>query len=125
MGLLDAVRDSETLTIFAPKDSVFRHFFDEIGVDDCSDIDEDTLTSVLLYHVVGENLLKADLDDGDEFETLEGSDVHIEVKKSYKYKRGRKYSSSKIYVNDAQVVDANILASNGIIHAIDDVLMMK
>jgi uncharacterized surface protein with fasciclin (FAS1) repeats len=89
--------------------------FHDLGVKGCDDVPNETLKDLLLYHVVGKNLLKDDLKDGDDYETLEGGRIHIETK----------YYGRKIYVNNAKILDANILASNGVIHEIDEVLEIK
>ena len=91
----------------------FRQLFHVLGVKGCSNVPKSTLVDLLLYHVVGENLLNSDLKDGEEYVSLEGSSIHIDVK----YR--------KVYVDGAKILDANILASNGVIHEIDQVLEIK
>ena len=68
------------------------------------------LQDILKYHVVAGNALSSDLVSGD-IETLNGAVVTISV------------SDSGIVVNDANVISADIEASNGVIHVIDKVLL--
>lgn len=63
--------------------------------------------------MVGDFLYAVDLSDGDYLTTLEGSSVHIDF---------RNYGRN-VYVNDAKIVDTDIEASNGVIHAINMVLL--
>ena len=70
-----------------------------------------TLTDILTYHVVGENALSSTLSNGD-IDTLNGNTVNVEV------------SDTGVIVNDANVISpADIIGSNGIVHAIDSVLL--
>ena len=69
-----------------------------------------TLTDVLKYHVVAANALSSSLSCGD-IETLNGDSVEVVV------------SDAGVMVNDANVVIPDIIASNGIIHVIDSVLI--
>ena len=72
--------------------------------------DADLLTSILTYHVVPGKVMSGDLSDGMTAATVEGSEVTI-------------MTEGGVMVNDANVVTADIEASNGVIHAIDTVLM--
>ena len=67
------------------------------------------LTEILTYHVVSGSVLSTDLTTGP-VDTLEGSPVYIVV-------------GDDVMVNDADVTAADIVASNGVIHVIDEVLI--
>ena len=69
------------------------------------------LKAVLLYHVVKGNVTAAQASMLTSAKTLEGASLPIRV------------SGSKVYVGGAQVIKANIMASNGIIHVINKVLI--
>ena len=69
------------------------------------------LTQVLLYHVVAGNVRAADVVALDAAETLQGESVSVTV------------DGDAVRINDAQVVIADIEASNGTIHVIDTVLL--
>jgi uncharacterized surface protein with fasciclin (FAS1) repeats len=70
------------------------------------------LTKVLTYHVAAGNFTSGTLVNGQNITTAEGSDVRI-----FKDQRGA------IFVNFAQVIAPNNMASNGVAHIISDVLL--
>lgn len=90
----------------------FNKLLRELGVNNLNDIPVNTLTDVLLYHVIDGKVLSSDLKDG-RVDTLEGSKLKVDVKNN-----GR-----VIFDNRAEVVDADIQARNGVIHKIDMVLL--
>merc|ERR1712193_351294 len=63
---------------------------------------KDQLVDILTYHVVGAKALSTDLSDGQTITTVEGKDVTVSIGKSVK-------------INDATVVKADVLASNGVV----------
>jgi uncharacterized surface protein with fasciclin (FAS1) repeats len=69
------------------------------------------LASVLSYHVLSEKVMSSDLSDGMSLETVSGQNVAISV------------GDEGIMVDNAKVVSPDILASNGVIHGIDTVMM--
>ncbi len=69
------------------------------------------LTDILLYHVVDGKVLAEDVVMLNEAKTLNGRYVDIRVE------------DGMVYINDAQVIITDIMASNGIIHVIDTVLL--
>merc|ERR1712014_82097 len=70
--LVGALSDpSTTYTVFAPKNKAFASLLDTLGVETVDDIDTDTLTKVLKYHVVPVAALSTDLTDGQVLETLD------------------------------------------------------
>jgi uncharacterized surface protein with fasciclin (FAS1) repeats len=70
----------------------------------------ESLTAILLYHVVDGAVYSSDLTDGDTV-TLEGSSVTTLI------------TSDGVTVNEANVTTADIAATNGVIHVIDQVLI--
>ncbi len=70
-----------------------------------------TLTQVLTYHVVPGKVMSTDITDGMEAATVEGSTVKFSIK------------DGMVYVNDAKVIQPDIITSNGVIHVIDAVLI--
>jgi len=115
-GLVGAVADPEAeLTVFAPNDEAFgRLQLDASNV--CAAFDSATLTDILLYHVVAERRPSPSVVNGmnKEIETLLGEML---------YPAGM--GSLEIGANNStvNVVAPDILASNGIIHVIDFVLL--
>jgi uncharacterized surface protein with fasciclin (FAS1) repeats len=70
---------------------------------------KEILVKILTYHVVSGMVMAADITDGD-VATVEGSNVML-------------VTTSGVKVNDANVVSADVAASNGVIHAIDAVIL--
>jgi uncharacterized surface protein with fasciclin (FAS1) repeats len=66
---------------------------------------------VLLYHVVEGKVTSDKVVNLDYAKTLQGQKVKITVK------------MDKVYVNDAQVIAADVEASNGVIHVVDAVIL--
>jgi uncharacterized surface protein with fasciclin (FAS1) repeats len=96
-------------TVFAPTDAAFAAL--PAGVLDALLLPEnkDVLVKILTYHVVPASVLAADVTDGD-VATVEGQTVKLSTKDG-------------VTVNGAKVVTADVKASNGVIHAIDTVLV--
>lgn len=111
-GLDKALASEGPFTIFAPTDEAFAALPEGTVEELLKPENRDTLIAILTYHVVpGENTSKT-LKSG-EAETLEGAAVEVKV------------SPSGVMVNDANVVTADIPASNGVIHVIDKVIMPR
>ena len=96
-------------TVFAPTDDAFAAL--PAGVLDALLLPEnkEVLVKILTYHVVPASVLAADVADGD-VATVEGQTVKLST-------------ADGVTVNGAKVVIADVLASNGVIHAIDAVLV--
>lgn len=107
--LVTALQGPGPLTVFAPTNAAFDDLPD--GVLDALLMPEnqDLLTAVLTYHVVPDEVMASELTTGT-LETLNGG-VAIDV------------SPERIVVNNASVVQADVPASNGVIHAINRVLI--
>jgi len=115
-GLVDALAGLDRATIFAPTNEAFAKIPEESLTALLADTE--ALTNVLTYHVVaGRRLSSYRLRSGS-LEVLNGGSV--EITKSYQ--RSFWWRSVSIEVNDSKVVEANIRATNGIIHGIDTVL---
>jgi uncharacterized surface protein with fasciclin (FAS1) repeats len=99
-GLDDVLRGEGPFTVFAPRDAAFAKLPE--GTIDALIADNDKLVAVLSYHVVPERLTAADLLQRREFTTVQGQKLSLEK---------------------LNVASADINASNGIIHIIDDVLI--
>ena len=109
-GLVSALQADGPFTVFAPTDDAFA----AAGIDlSTFDTDEEnaTLSDILLYHVVSGAVASSDVTDGMSAEALNGDDVSFTI------------SEGSVMVNDATVTSADVMASNGIIHVIDKVLM--
>ena len=108
-GLVGALSGEQKTTVFAPTNAAFAKVPDETL--DALANDRAKLRQVLLYHVVPGSLPAAKVVKRDGARTAEGARVSFEV-------RGK-----RVYVNDARVITPDIRASNGIVHAIDPVLL--
>ncbi len=115
VGLVDALANpNASLTVFAPTDAAFSALLTELGASTLDDISDEVLTSVLLYHVLGEQKSEAQLADG-YYSTLsagpsEGLTLSL-------YKNGAKLN------NRAEITATNVMADNGVIHVIDKVIL--
>lgn len=110
---LDGVLAGEgTFTIFAPTDDAFEELFAAIpGVDSVEDLPVPSLTAILTYHGFATEEFAADLGDlGATQDTLSGLTAFLSV-------------GDSVMINQATVIEADIDASNGVIHAIDSVLL--
>lgn len=108
-GLIDALKGKGPFTVFAPTDEAFKNLPE--GALDNLLKDKEALKNVLLYHVVSGNVSSSQVVDLDKATTLNGSDLKIKTK------------NGKVMINDANVIGADVEASNGIIHVIDKVLL--
>ena len=112
-GLVDTLADpTATFTVFAPTDEAFA----ALGEDTLNDLlaDPDTLSNILLYHVIAEQAVPSETAltlDGSDVEMANGATVTITV------------TDGNLFINDSQVIAADVEASNGIIHVIDAVLL--
>jgi uncharacterized surface protein with fasciclin (FAS1) repeats len=108
-GLVDALKGDGPFTVFAPTDDAFDAFEEENpGV--LASLSKDELAGVLKYHVVGARALAADLKDEQVLMTLAGSPVLVDT-------------TGGVKVADAEVTAADVVASNGVIHVIDKIIL--
>jgi uncharacterized surface protein with fasciclin (FAS1) repeats len=107
--LVDTLSSEGPFTVFAPTNEAFEALPE--GVLDALLLEEnvDVLTSILTYHVVEGEVTSDQVTDGD-VATVEGQSVTLSTENG-------------VMVNDATVVIADVDASNGVIHAIDAVLI--
>jgi uncharacterized surface protein with fasciclin (FAS1) repeats len=107
--LVETLSGTGPFTVFAPTDEAFAAL--PAGVLDALLLPENkaVLAQILTYHVVSGAVMAADVTDGD-VATVEGSNIKLST-------------ASGVTVNGAKVVAADVLASNGVIHAIDAVIL--
>jgi uncharacterized surface protein with fasciclin (FAS1) repeats len=108
-GLVETLQGEGPFTVFAPTDEAFAAL-PEGTLDDLL-ADPDALADILLYHVVPGNVMAADVVGLESATTAQGSDIAITV------------DGDTVMVNDATVTATDIVASNGVIHVIDAVLL--
>ena len=107
-GLVDTLKGDGPFTVFAPTDDAFAALPEGTVESLLGDIP--TLTSILTYHVVPGKVMSTDLSDGMMAGTVNGAEVTIGT-------------MDGVTVNGANVVAADIEASNGVIHVIDAVIL--
>lgn len=112
-GLAETLGSEGPFTVFAPTDAAFALL--PAGTVEALLADKQKLASILTYHVLSGKVMAGDIikSNGAKPATVNGQDLDIVLKEG------------KVYVNGAQVVTADIAASNGVIHVIDAVLMPK
>jgi len=110
-GLVETLQGAGPFTVFAPTDAAFAKI--PKAKLDALLADKTALTALLTYHVVPGRVMAADIvkTNGAMPMTVNGQAVDITVR------------GGKVYVGGAQVVGADVQASNGVIHVIDTVLM--
>ncbi|MFT5964976.1 MAG: putative surface protein with fasciclin (FAS1) repeats, partial [Flavobacterium sp.] len=98
-------------TLFAPIDEAFAEL-PEGTVETLLKLEnKEQLTSILTYHVLMGKIMSTDLSDGMKATTVNGEEVTIHLKEG------------KVFINDAQVVLADVETDNGVIHAVNKVIM--
>ncbi len=108
-GLVDTLQGEGPFTVFAPTDDAFSALPEGTVAALLEDIP--ALTAILLYHVVAGDVRAADVVALESAVTVQGESVSISVE------------GDNVRINDALVVIADIVASNGVIHVIDAVLL--
>ena len=109
-GLVGALQADGPFTVFAPTDQAFADAGIDLTTFDTEE-ENNTLVDILKYHVVVGNILSTDLTDGMTTNAFNGDELVFDL------------SNDNVMVNDARVTEQDILASNGVIHVIDKVLM--
>ncbi len=108
-GLVDALKGPGPFTVFAPTDAAFAAF-EAANPGVLASLSKDQLAAVLKYHVVAAKVTSKDLVSGSLVETLNGARAAIDL-------------SSGATVAGSKVTQADVMASNGVIHVIDKIMM--
>lgn len=109
-GLVETLKGEGPFTVFAPTDEAFAKLPAGTVDDLLKPENKDKLTAVLTYHVVPGKVMSTDLSNGMTAATVQGAEVTI-------------MTEGGVKVNEANVVTADIAASNGVIHVIDSVIL--
>ena len=107
--LVDALSGNGQLTVFAPTDAAFAAL--DLNADNIGDLDQATLTNILLYHVARGRRMAEDVVSSDQIRMLNSQRTMISV------------TDEGAFINDAQIIITDVPADNGIIHAINAVLL--
>ncbi|MBA3442292.1 MAG: fasciclin domain-containing protein [Pyrinomonadaceae bacterium] len=113
-GLVETLK-SGTYTVFAPTDEAFAKLPAGTLDDLLKPENRERLRSILTYHVVPGKLAAADLAKIDNVSTAQGTDMILMIKAK----------GTAVTINNATVTQPDVAASNGVVHAIDTVLMPK
>lgn len=108
-NLVDTLKSPGPFTVFAPTDEAFAKLPPGTIVTLLQNIPQ--LTRILCYHVVPGKLMKEDLAKLQTVTSVEGSPISVDT-------------SDNFEVKNATVVAADIEADNGVIHVIDNVILM-
>lgn len=110
-GLVETLKGPGPFTVFAPTDEAFK----KIPEKDLQALlaDKQKLTAVLTYHVLPGAVKASEVSDGKAVKTVQGSDAHFKV------------ADGKVHIENATITATDIITSNGVIHAIDTVIMPK
>merc|ERR1712166_1072576 len=108
--LVDVLSGEGPFTVFAPTDDAFAALPDGLVTGLLEPDNKGALTSILTNHVVSGQVLSTDLEDGMTATTLQGEDVTVDL-------------TDGVMINDSEVVMADVMTSNGVIHVIDAVLV--
>ncbi|OOY21744.1 Nex18 symbiotically induced protein [Thioclava sp. DLFJ5-1] len=111
-GLVETLKGEGPFTVFAPTDEAFAALPEGTVDDLLKPENKDKLTSILTYHVVPGKVMSGDLSDGMMAKTVQGSEVMVKT-------------DPAVMVDEASVTQADIEASNGVIHVMDKVIMPK
>ena len=113
-GLVEALKGQGPFTVFAPTDDAFAKLPAGTVEELLRPENREKLKAVLLYHVVPGKVVAADVVklNGKEARTLQGGKVKVRT-------------TGGVMVDDARVVKTDVMATNGVIHVIDTVLMPK
>ena len=110
-GLVDALKGDSDLTVLAPTDAAFATFLESQNLT-LDDLSQEQIADILKYHIIDGKVLAADVTKLKRVTSLNGSDIAIEV------------LDGKVVLNGQSTVSAtDIMATNGVIHVIDAVLL--
>ena len=108
--LVDTLKGDGPFTVFAPTDEAFAALPEGTVEELLKPENKDQLVAVLTYHVVPGKVMSTDLSNGMTAGTAQGADITI-------------MTEGGVKVNEANVVSADVEATNGVIHVIDAVIL--
>jgi uncharacterized surface protein with fasciclin (FAS1) repeats len=109
-GLVETLKGDGPFTVFAPTDAAFAKL--PAGTIESLLKDKQKLAQILTYHVVPGKVTAAQVKPGD-VKTVQGQSLRVRA------------DDGAVMVNNARVTKADIMASNGVIHVIDTVVLPK
>jgi uncharacterized surface protein with fasciclin (FAS1) repeats len=107
-GLVEVLKGDGPFTVFAPTDEAFAKLPE--GTVERLLQDKEALIAILTYHVIPGKVLAADVINLDTAKTVQGQSIVVDA-------------SAGVKVDNANVIATDIIASNGVIHVIDTVII--
>ncbi len=109
-GLVETLSSEGPFTVFAPTNKAFAALPEGVLASLLKPENKDQLVAVLTYHVIPASISSTDLKDGMTAATAQGENIMVDLSDGAK-------------INGANVVKADIKASNGMVHVIDAVIL--
>lgn len=103
--ILNLLAGDGEFTVFAPTNEAF-----DAALEAFPDLTEEQITEILTYHVIGAQVLSSDLADGQTAETLQGEEITVSI-------------NGGVQINNANVIAADLIGTNGVVHIIDAVIL--
>lgn len=110
-NLVDTLKGEGPFTVFAPNNAAFAKLPAGTVESLLEPENLETLQGILTYHVVAGQVMAADVVTLENATTVNGKDVRIRVE------------DGSVFVDNAKIIATDIIASNGVIHVIDSVLL--
>ena len=110
-GLIDTLKGGGPLTVFTPTDEAFAKLPNGTAADPLKPANKEKLVAVPTYHVVDTKAMAKDVAGFSSVKTVNGKEL------------GLKVVDGKVMAGSATVTQADIEASNGVIHVVDTVLI--
>jgi transforming growth factor-beta-induced protein len=110
-GLVSVLESPGPFTVFAPTNEAFAALPAGVLAKLLEPANKAELVAILTYHVVAGAAKSGDLYDRESIKTVEGGNVTVYI------------PLGSVYINYAQVITANLMATNGVVHIIDRVLL--
>ena len=111
-GLVDTLKTRGPFTVLAPTDEAFNKFSRETMAELMKPENKESLAKLLNYHVIEGKIMSADIANLTTAKTVQGQEIKIEA-------------TDGIRINNAKLQPPNIEATNGVVHAIDTVLVLS
>jgi len=110
-GLVETLQGDGPFTVFAPTNEAFAALPEGTLEMLLKPENKDKLVAILTYHVVAGKVMSSDLSNGQKAKTVQGEEVSVDI------------SGGAVRISGAKVVAADVEASNGVVHVIDQVIL--
>ena len=109
--LVDVLNGEGPFTVFAPTNDAFAALPEGTVENLLKPENKDQLVAILTYHVIPSKVMSTDLSNGMKAETVNGAKIKVGI------------NNGTVKINGATVIKADISASNGVVHVIDQVIL--